>query len=55
LKVLKSGREWDWTGQGQFKGLSGHGGATKIRDMVVGEFKEEGKVSIKRLAARIIK
>jgi DGQHR domain-containing protein len=55
LKVLKSGASWNWSRTGDFAGYSGRGGATKIRDQVVSEFKDDTGVSIKDLAEKILK
>ncbi len=55
LKILKSGPSWDWSKSGDFAGLSGAGGSTKIRDMVVREFADQSGVSIKSLAEIILK
>lgn len=54
LKVLKSGRSWDWTNDGSFQGFSGRGGATKIRDMIVAEFQDESGESLKDLYKKIM-
>jgi len=54
LKVLTSGRKWDWSNDGDFKGYSGRGGAVKIRDAIVSEFSEESGVSVKALYKKIM-
>ena len=54
LYVLKSGADWDWSRNGDFVGYSGRGGAVKIRDLVVSEFKDDTGVSIKDLANKIL-
>lgn len=54
LKILTSGRTWDWSRQGDFKGYSGRSGSVQIRDMVTGEFSDEGEISIKNLARKIL-
>ncbi|MFC2167765.1 DGQHR domain-containing protein [Acidobacteriota bacterium] len=54
LKILKSGAKWDWSKNGDFSGLSGRGGAMKIRDLVVGDFTDESGFSIKSLVDEII-
>lgn len=54
LKILSSGRKWDWTNKGDFKGFSGRGGAVAIRDKVVSEFEDEGGVSVKELFRQIM-
>jgi DGQHR domain-containing protein len=54
LKVLRSGKKWDWSNTGEFRGLSGRGGAVRIRDLVVGEFADESGVSVKSLFQKIM-
>ncbi|MFG0247547.1 MAG: hypothetical protein ACF8OB_01565, partial [Phycisphaeraceae bacterium JB051] len=54
LTILKSGPDWDWSNKGDFAGLSGRGGAVKIRDKVVKEFADLSGISIKDLAQKII-
>jgi len=54
LKVLRSGKKWDWSNEGEFKGLSGRGGAVRIRDLVVGELADETGVSVKSLFRKIM-
>jgi DGQHR domain-containing protein len=54
LKVLRSGKKWDWSNEGDFKGLSGRGGAVRIRDLVVSEFADEAGVSVKSLFRKIM-
>lgn len=53
LKVLRSGRSWNWHRDGDFKGFSGRGGALKIRDMIVGEFVSDDGKSLKSLLKEI--
>lgn len=55
LKILKSGKSWDWSKSGDFTALGGRGGAVIIRDMVVSEFTDESGISIKALAEKILK
>lgn len=55
LKILKSGKNWDWTKKGSFEGLSGRGGAVKISDMVTAEFIDENDISVKELYRQIMK
>jgi DGQHR domain-containing protein len=54
LRLLKSGSQWDWTTNGDFKGLSGRGGAVKISDTVSKELSDEGGVSIQELYRKIM-
>lgn len=53
-KILRSGRNWDWTTDGAFQGFSGRGGASKIRDLVVAELPDESGASIKELYSKIM-
>jgi len=55
LKVLNSGESWNWTRNGDFAGYSGRGGAVKIRDLVVSEFKDDTGISIRDLADKILR
>jgi len=55
LKVLKSGRKWDWSRKGDFEGLSGRGGAVKISDMVTSELQGENDISVSELYRQIMK
>lgn len=55
LNILQSGPTWDWSKSGDFSGYSGRGGATKIRDMVVRDFKDDSGISIKQLAEKILR
>ncbi len=53
LLVLRSGKDWDWTKDGDFQGLSGRAGSVKIRDMIVSELQDESGVSLKSLIKKI--
>lgn len=55
LKILKSGKSWDWSKSGDFAGYSGRGGAVRIRDSVVREFADDSGISMKALAEMILK
>lgn len=54
LSLLKSGRRWDWSKTGDFQGLSGRGGAVKIRDQVVAELADDQGVSLAELYRKIM-
>jgi hypothetical protein len=54
LKILRSGRNWDWTNEGSFQGFSGRGGAVKIRDMIVAELVDESGSSLRELYSKIM-
>ncbi|KRB22156.1 hypothetical protein ASD99_08195 [Mesorhizobium sp. Root695] len=53
LAVLRSGKSWNWSNGGDFSGLSGRGGAVRIRDLIVAEFAEEESISLKSLMKKI--
>lgn len=55
LAILKSGRKWDWSKNGEFAGLSGRGGAVKIADQIIRELKDDHGVTMKDLVAAILK
>lgn len=54
LKILRSGKTWDWTNDGDFQGYSGRGGATKIRDAIVAELSDESGNSLRDLYKKIM-
>lgn len=53
LGILNSGLLWDWSRNGDFRGLSGRGGAVEIANRISAEFSSESGVSIRRLAEKI--
>lgn len=53
-KLLRSGSQWDWTNNGDFKGLSGRGGAVKISDTVSKELSDDTGLSIQELYKKIM-
>ena len=53
VAILKSGKNWNWANGGDFSGLSGRGGAVRIRDMIVAELAEQETVSLKSLMKQI--
>ena len=55
VKILKSGKKWDWSKTGDFQGLSGRGGAVKISDMVSAELQGENEVSVSELYRQIMR
>lgn len=55
LKILKSGKEWDWSKDGDFKGLSGRGGALEISKRVTRRLQDESRISTKQLFDEIMK
>jgi hypothetical protein len=54
LTVLKSGKEWDWTKKGDFKGLGGRSGALEISKQVTTKFQDSTKMSTKDLFDQIM-
>lgn len=55
LQILKSGKIWDWSNSGPFKGLGGRGGAVEISNFVTKDFKDGSKLSARELLTRIMK
>ncbi len=53
LAILKSGKEWDWTNAGDFRGYGGRKGAVEISNIVTKEFATEG-ASISEIEAKLI-
>lgn len=45
LKILKSGKTWDWSNSGDFKGYGGRGGASEISKKVTNQFFGGSKLS----------
>jgi DGQHR domain-containing protein len=54
VHILRSGPTWDWSTRGDFMGLSGRGGAVKIRDKVVNALEDPSGVNVAELAKKII-
>ena len=54
LKLLKSGRKWDWSKKGNFKGFSGRGGALEISNRIARHIQDEGHMSTKKLFDEIM-
>jgi DGQHR domain-containing protein len=52
LAILQSGKDWDWSNSGNFRGYGGRDGATEIANMVTKEFVSEG-LSISEIEARL--
>lgn len=55
LTILRSGRDWDWSTRGDFRGLSGRGGALKISEMIAQEFSGPESLSLKELYGKILR
>lgn len=54
LQILRSGEEWDWRRNGQFRGYSGQAGARRIAEEVIRQFETETETSIASLTQRIL-
>jgi hypothetical protein len=54
LAILKSGKEWDWSKKGDFKGLGGRGGALEISKQVTAKLQDEERMSTKQLFESIM-
>jgi len=54
IRILRSGRRWDWSRNGDFQGLSGRGGSVKIADKIIRELADEHGVSMRDLMAAIL-
>jgi DGQHR domain-containing protein len=54
LKILQSGKDWDWSKKGHFKGLGGRGGALEISNQVTRQLQDEGSMSTKQLFDKIM-
>jgi DGQHR domain-containing protein len=52
--ILKSGKDWDWSKQGDFKGLGGRGGALEISKRVTAKLQDEKRMSTKQLFENIM-
>jgi hypothetical protein len=54
LKILQSGKDWNWSNKGDFEGLGGRGGASRISDRVTKEFQNDSGISIRTLSQQIM-
>lgn len=54
LQILKSGPDWDWSKNGNFKGYSGRGGALEISKQVTNKLHDEKRMSTKDLFSKIM-
>jgi DGQHR domain-containing protein len=54
LRILRSGKNWDWSNKGDFQGLGGRGGAVQISNRVTAELQDESGMSIKSLYSKIM-
>lgn len=54
LQILRSGKNWDWSSGGDFKGYSGRGGALEISKKVASHFFADQRMSTKEFYKRIM-
>ncbi len=54
LSILKSGKKWDWSNKGDFKGYSGRGGAIEISQKVARNLKDTNQISTEDLFKQIM-
>jgi DGQHR domain-containing protein len=54
LSTLRSGKDWDWSKSGDFKGLGGRGGAVEISNRVTSKLYDENRMSTKQLFEKIM-
>jgi DGQHR domain-containing protein len=54
LTILRSGKDWDWRKQGDFKGLGGRGGALEISKRVTRKLQDASRMSTKQLLDKIM-
>jgi DGQHR domain-containing protein len=54
LNILRSGKDWDWGKNGDFKGLGGRAGALEISKRVSRKLQDETRISTKQLFDRIM-
>lgn len=55
LEILNSGKEWDWSNKGDFKGFSGAQGAQEISSKIARYLKDENQISTLDLLNQIMK
>lgn len=54
FEVLQSGKQWDWSNKGDFKGFSGRGGALEISNKIARYLKDENSISTNQLFSQIM-
>lgn len=54
LSILESGKRWDWSSKGDFRGLSGRGGALKISETIAQELSGPENLSLRDLYGKIM-
>ncbi len=55
LEILNSGKEWDWSNKGDFKGYSGAQGAQEISNKIARHLKDTNQISTEDLLNEIMK
>jgi DGQHR domain-containing protein len=55
VTILRSGKDWDWSKKGDFRGLGGRGGALEISKLVTKKLQDENRISTKQLFDQIMK
>jgi DGQHR domain-containing protein len=55
FKILNSGKSWDWSNKGDFKGMSGAQGAKEISSKVARNLKDPNQLSTEELLSKIMK
>jgi len=55
LDILNSGKEWDWSNKGDFKGYAGAQGAQEISNKIARHLKDNNQITTKDLLAKIMK
>jgi DGQHR domain-containing protein len=54
LAILRSGKQWDWSKKGDFKGLGGRAGALEISKLVTRKLQDDTRMSTKQLFNKIM-
>jgi DGQHR domain-containing protein len=54
LTILRSGKDWDWSKRGDFKGLGGRAGALEISNWVTRKLQDDNRMSTKELFDKIM-
>jgi hypothetical protein len=54
LTILRSGKDWDWGKNGDFKGLGGRAGALEISNRVTLKLQDDKQMSTKQLFDKIM-
>jgi DGQHR domain-containing protein len=54
LQLLESGKNWDWSTQGDFKGMSGRGGALEISNRIARFIQDDNHLSTNQLFIKIL-